>query len=408
MGTELLLGQITDTNATFICRELAAIGVDVYFRTTLGDNLGRIVEAIRLAAARSDVVLLTGGLGPTPDDVTREAIAEATGRPLREDPASRRAIEEYFRKLEREPTAANFKQALIPEGGRAIPNGAGTAPGVFLEHEGTVIIALPGVPREMEQMMRRFVLPELRARRPEGLIIKSRVLRVIGLGESNVVKMAEEILARQTNPTIAPLAGRGEVLLRITAKCSSEQEADERIAETEAQLRQVLGEHIYGVDQATLEEDVVGRLIRAGKTIAVAESCTGGLIGNRITNVSGSSRCFPGGVVAYANEAKMALLGVDQDLLAKHGAVSAEVAAAMATGVRELFRADLGVSATGIAGPTGGTAEKPVGLVFIGLATAESVVTERHHFLRDRLDNKFRTSQAALALVRSYLLGLSG
>jgi len=408
VGTELLLGQITDTNATFICRELAAIGVDVYFRTTLGDNLGRIVEAIRLAAARSDVVLLTGGLGPTPDDVTREAIAEATGRPLREDPASRRAIEEYFRKLEREPTAANFKQALIPEGGRAIPNGAGTAPGVFLEHEGTVIIALPGVPREMEQMMRRFVLPELRARRPEGLIIKSRVLRVIGLGESNVVKMAEEILARQTNPTIAPLAGRGEVLLRITAKCSSEQEADERIAETEAQLRQVLGEHIYGVDQATLEEDVVGRLIRAGKTIAVAESCTGGLIGNRITNVSGSSRCFPGGVVAYANEAKMALLGVDQDLLAKHGAVSAEVAAAMATGVRELFRADLGVSATGIAGPTGGTAEKPVGLVFIGLATAESVVTERHHFLRDRLDNKFRTSQAALALVRSYLLGLSG
>jgi len=405
VGTELLLGQITDTNATDICQRFAECGIPVYFRQTVGDNLERVQEAFRLAWSRAELVVFTGGLGPTEDDLTKEAVASALGVELVEDPESLVHLQQFFARRGRTMTPNQRRQALIPRGARAIPNRWGTAPGVFWEVDGHVVIMVPGVPREMRGMLDEFVIPELRTRGWVGEeVIRSRVLRAVGIGEGHLEELIRDLL-RTTNPTVAPLAHVGEVHLRITARGTPEH-TQHLLDETERQLRERLGDAVYGVDGETLDE-VVARLLRSsGLRVAVAESCTGGLVGERLTSTPGSSAYFLGGVVAYGNDAKRALLGVPQDLLETFGAVSAEVAEAMAKGARVAFGADLGLAVTGVAGPTGGTEGKPVGRVFLALADPQGMRSVRADFGQEpgREGVRRLASQAALNLLRRYLL----
>ncbi|MFQ5811144.1 MAG: CinA family nicotinamide mononucleotide deamidase-related protein, partial [Armatimonadota bacterium] len=301
VGTELLLGQIDDTNATFISEKLAERGVDVYFRQTVGDNLERLCGALRLASSRADAVIITGGLGPTDDDITREAIAEVVGAGLEQDPQALAAISAFMRARGRQVTSVTLRQARVPGGGMAIPNRYGTAPGIIAQHDGGELIALPGVPTEMRAMLEDSVLPHLAERSGgSGEIIKSRLLHLIGTGESALAESIGDMLAGQSDPTIAPCAAVGGVQLRITTKASSEKEADAKIARVEQQLRQRLGACVFGADDETLEGVVGGMLSKRDLTITTAESCTGGLIADRLTDVPGSSAYFVGSVVTYS------------------------------------------------------------------------------------------------------------
>ena len=406
VGTELLLGQIDDTNATFISEKLAERGVDIYFRQTVGDNFERLCAALRLASSRADVVIITGGLGPTDDDITREAIAEVLGVELREDPHALASIREFMQARNKQVSPATLRQARVPVGGAIIPNRFGTAPGVIARHNGCELIALPGVPSEMRAMMEDTVVAHLaRDGANFGGIIKSRVLHLTGTGESALAGSIGDILEGQSDPTIAPCANIGGLQLRITTKAPSEAEADARIARVERQLRKRLGALVFGTDDETLEAAVGKLLAERGLTVTTGESCTGGLIANRLTDVSGSSVYFLGGAITYSDEEKTRQLGVPPELIREHGAVSEPVAEAMARGARERSGADVALAATGIAGPTGGTDEKPVGLVWIALALEDDILCERHHFHGTRDQIKWRTSQAALNMLRLRLLG---
>ena len=403
VGTELLLGQITDTNAVYLAQVLADHGVDLFFKQTVGDNPTRIQEAFRLARSRADLVVMTGGLGPTEDDLTVEAVATALGLPLVQDLQVEERIRRFFAARRLDAPVSVYKQALIPQGAQVIPNRRGTAPGVVIADESGTIVIMPGVPIEMEGMVEDFLVPWLRAQTGE-VVIRSRVLKITGLGESAVEERVKDLLHMES-PTIAPYAKLGEVHLRITAK-GAPGAVMERLAAGEAAVRTRLGDLVFGVDDETLEE-ATGRLLAARRqTVAVAESCTGGLIVDRLTNVPGSSAYFRQGVVAYGDAAKVALLGVAPDLLETHGAVSGAVAQAMARGVRQQAGSDLGLGVTGIAGPSGGSAEKPVGLVYVALAhgAAEAVQEWRFGQRPGRRGIKYLTSQAALDLLRLHLL----
>lgn len=401
VGTELLLGQITDTNASYLGRTLAGLGIDLYYKSTVGDNEGRILETLRRARDRSDVIITSGGLGPTEDDLTKECIARVFGEELVTDPPSLEQLHQFFRRRGvAEMPARNAKQALIYQHGRCLPNPNGTAPGALLEKDGKIVISLPGPPNELIPMVENQVIPLL-LERLSGTrqYLVTRVLRFIGIGESSVDERLQDLLA-STNPTVAPLAHTGEVHIRLGAKAASIEEAEALIQPMEAEIRSRLGRFIYGVDRTTLEQAVVEQLIDRGLTLACAESCTGGLLGARLTSVSGSSSAFQGGVISYSNEAKQHLLDVPADLLEQHGAVSSQVAEAMARGARQRLGADIGVSITGVAGPDGGTESKPVGLVYIGLATAEKVTFTENHFIGIREDIRRRSTQVALQMVR--------
>ncbi|MDN5345015.1 MAG: nicotinamide-nucleotide amidase [Clostridia bacterium] len=397
-GTEILLGQIVNTNAAFLGRELAAAGISLYRQVVVGDNLERIRAAIEAARQRADLVIVGGGLGPTEDDLTREALAAALGLPLVEDPVARENVTRYFAARGRAMTASNLKQALLPAGARALENPYGTAAGVFLEHGGKLYALLPGPPREFEPMVVERLLPLLEPYGARRGVIASRVLKIAGLGESAVEEAVRDLL-RGANPTLAPLAKPGEVLLRLTARAASPEAARELIRPLEAAVRERLAAHIFGSDHDTLE-GVVGRLLgEQHLTLAVAESCTGGLLAHRLTNIPGSSDYFMGGLVTYSHEAKVKLLGVKEETLAIHGAVSPEVAAAMATGVRRVLGTDIGVGITGIAGPGGGSPAKPVGLVYIGLDMQGQVEVQREFFIGERENIKGQSAQGALYLL---------
>lgn len=410
VGTELLLGQIVDTNAAYLAGKLSELGVNVYHKTTVGDNAQRLAAALLICLGRSDVVLATGGLGPTKDDITAAAVAQVMGVPLTEDEATSEKIRSFAQQrgiklLDRPSTplgAGLLKQAFVPEGAQVVPNPVGTAPGFILTRDSNTVIALPGVSAEMKPMAEQTVLPYLASRAGEeggASVILSRVLRLAGLGESQAEAELADLIERQTNPTIAPYVKSYEVQLRVTASAPNRAEAQALIAPVEAEIRRRLGDHLYGADEETLEA-ITGGLLRAARlTLAVAESCTGGLIGHRITNVPGSSGYFLAGVTTYSNESKVKLLGVRGETLAAHGAVSPETAGEMAEGVRRATGADVGLSSTGIAGPTGGTPSKPVGLVYLGRSDGSQTVTEELRLRGDRLMIKERAAQAALFLL---------
>ena len=407
VGTELLLGEIVDTNAAYMSQRLAEIGVDVHFRHTVGDNLDRIVSVLELALSRSDTVLICGGLGPTQDDLTREGVAQVTGRALVSDPDAVTHLREFFAQRGITPTQNNLKQTTYPEGGRLLDNTCGTAPGLFVEHEGKLIFAVPGPPSEMREMMQLQVLPILAEQLGADLRpVFTRVLRFCDIGESTLTAEIADFIDNQTDPTVAPYAKPGEVTLRLATKAETEAEAAQRLDEMEGTLREQVGSFIYGVDDQTMEVAAGNALREKHATVAVAESCTGGLVASRITDVSGSSEYMLGGVVAYANEIKQRLLGVPPEVLAEHGAVSEETARAMAAGARKLFGADYGVATTGIAGPTGGTAEKPVGLVYVAVADRDGVVVSEMTWPGTREQFKQRVSQTALNMLRKRVLGI--
>lgn len=404
IGTELLLGQIVDTDAAYLAGQLSSLGIAVYHRATVGDNLERAIDTVRRATERADIVFLIGGLGPTMDDLTRDIMAAVLDAPLRRDAAVAAHLTAWFAERNYPMVDTILRQADVPEGGRPLPNAHGTAPGLILEKGAKTLIALPGPPNEFVPLFEAEVYPYLRERTSgERQVIRSRTLRIVGVGESEVENRVRDLM-QEGNPSVAPYAKTGEVHLRVTARAATEADADRVIEERARQIYDRLGASIYGEDDTTLEASVVALLTEKGRTVATAESCTGGTLAGRITNIPGSSAVFETGVVTYSNHAKVDLLKVPQALVGSAGAVSPEVAKAMAERVRELAGADYGVSVTGIAGPGGGTADKPVGLVYIGLSTGKGVVATKHLFNGTRADVRLRSSQAALALLRDELL----
>ena len=400
IGTEMLLGDLVDTNTAWISQRLAELGVGIYRHTTVGDNQERIVSALREAASRSDLVVTTGGLGPTSDDLTNACLSTLTGREMVEYPEAREHVDRMFAKFGRTPTANNYKQALFPKGTELIPNPVGTAMGALVEWEGTLFATLPGVPTEMKSMFEATLEPLIRAR-SDGSIV-SKTLHFAGIGESALAEKVQEFLDA-TDPTVAPLAGQGKVRLRITTRAATEREAQEKIAPVEKEVIARLGDYYFGEDDETLE-GAVGRLLKErGATLSLAESCTGGLLAKRLTDFSGSSAFFKEGLVTYSNESKERMLGVPGELILEHGAVSEPVARAMAQGARRVAGADYGLSVTGIAGPDGGTEEKPVGLVFVGLSDAQGSPVERldlSAWARSRGSIRERSANRALDLLR--------
>ena len=370
VGTELLMGQTTNTNARDIARELSSLGVGVYYQAVVGDNEERLADVFRQALSRADLIILTGGLGPTEDDITRETVARVSELPLEKNKAWEEKLEKFFARFKRPMVAMNLRQTMVPQGGRLFHNDRGTAPGIYLEREGKLIILLPGPPREMLPMFKEQVIPLLREKlRDQGNlgVLQSKVLRVFGLGESAMAEMIQPLLENQDNPTLAPLAKGAEVHLRITAHSSTPEEAEELIERKAEEVRAILGDYIYGEDEEDLEYAVAKLLWEKGKTLALAESCSGGLLSHRLTNIPDSSKYFLAGLVTYSNEAKINILGVNPELIASLGAVSNEVAREMASGVRRDCHEDIGLGITGIAGPGGETPGKPVGLTYIAL-----------------------------------------
>ncbi len=405
IGTELLLGSIENTNASFIAGRLAENGIDSFLQVTVGDNEKRIHRALEFCLSCSDVVIITGGLGSTEDDVTSSALSSFFHRELVLDKEIESHLEERFTGMDRAVYQRIKKQAYILEGSRIIQP-MGTAPGLVLEEGDKLIICLPGVPGEMRFMMEKSVLPLLvsRGKDSQGVII-SRFLRIVGLSEPAIETAIMDIVKGQQNPTLAMLPGLGEVQIRLTARARSREEAQELLGTVEKQIKQRLSNKIFGIDEEDLEK-VVGDMCRKeGLSLSAAESCTGGLFSSRITSVSGSSDYFRGSVVSYSNESKERILGVRSSSLRSFGAVSKEVAEEMARGAKNLFATDIAVSCTGTAGPKGGTEEKPVGLVFIGLCSDSMVVSERMKYYGTRKDIQYRATQSMLDLIRRFLLG---
>lgn len=403
-GDELLLGFSRNTTGPYLVQRLAALGIRVTALVTVGDKKEDLAAALRGAWSRHEVIIITGGLGPTADDITVETVAAELGLPLELDEASLVAIEQFFAHRGQPMPAANRKQAYLPRGAKAIPNPIGTAPGVLLEKDGRILFLFPGPPRELVPMFEQWGEPYLKEKiAAPGPVIKSRFLRVFGLGEAAIQERIADLFARQ-DVRIAFNATKEDIVLRLTAEGDREEKVEAVLAEVEEEIRRRLGLHVFGSDDETLPRVVASLLQERGFTLALAESCTGGMIGRRITSVPGISRYFLYGFVTYSNEAKEKFLGVKKETLERYGAVSAETAAEMAAGARRAGGADCALAVTGIAGPGGGTPEKPVGLVYIGLAVPEGVFVRRFLFAGDREGIRSLSASAALNMLRRYLI----
>jgi nicotinamide-nucleotide amidase len=403
IGTEILLGQIANTNAQHISQRLADIGVDVLNHQVVGDNVGRIAAAIELAMSRADIVILTGGLGPTGDDITREGIAEAFGVKLERQQEIEVFLREKFERLGREMPESNLVQAHVPEEARYILPERGTAPGLVIDSEGVRLYAVPGVPAEMREMLEGVILPELvEELGPAGIV--SRVLKVVGVPEARVGELLEDLFRELENPTVAYLASAGEVKVRLTAKAENEEEAGRLIAPVEEEIRERLGVAVFGADDDELESVVGELLFERGLTVACAESLTGGALAARMVHVPDASRYFAGGVVAYAEESKREVLGVSRETLEGPGMVSEECAREMARGARKLFGADVGVSTTGVAGPAP-LEGNPPGDLWVAVATPNGEEARHLTALGDREQVRRWAEQVALDLLRRMLLG---
>lgn len=397
-GTELLLGEILNTNFQYLSRHLNNMGFDVLYQSTVGDNPERMLGVLNHALERADIIITTGGLGPTRGDITKETVMEACGLTSYLDLDTWGRIDAYFAKKGTCTPANNDKQAMVPVGAEILENEVGTAPGLWLEYKGKTIILLPGPPSELTDMCEKQLWPRMEQRFTQHGIILSRVLHLRGIGESLTAEKIDDLIIVQTNPTIAIYARRGEIVIRITAKADNASDAKELIAAMEERLRQRLNEYIYGVDDESLASCLGQKLLANKETISFAESCSGGLASSLVTDVPGSSEYLLGSVVTYTNMAKNKLINVQQDTLDEFGAVSREVACQMATGVRKLFGSTYGVGITGNAGP-GASENKPVGLVYIAVADGDAVYCQEHHFTSTRTENKLRIALTAISMV---------
>lgn len=404
VGTELLLGNIVNTNAAYLSEQCALLGLSMYHQSVVGDNEERLAETMRTALVRSDVVILSGGQGPTKDDLTKEVAAQVMEMPLKEDEHSRKRIEEYFKNSQtRVITDNNWKQAQAPEGSIVVDNDNGTAPGLILEKDGKAMILLPGPPNEMRPMFEKSIFPYLNKLQPE--LIRSCMVKICGLGESYVETQIADMIEAQTNPTIAPYAKIGEVHLRITAKASSEKEARKLMKPVVKELRNRFGDNIYTLDEKeTLAENVLKLLKEKELTLTTAESCTGGMLAARLTDIPGASEVFKQGLVTYSNKAKRKLLEVKKTTLKDFGAVSEKTAKEMAKNGAFMTGADACVAITGIAGPDGGSDEKPVGLVYIGCSLKNKITVKEFHFQGNREKVREYAVVRALTLLRDCIL----
>ena len=366
VGTEILFGQIVNTNAAFLSRELNNLGYDVMYHYSVGDNPGRLAELIEFAFRDCDMIITTGGLGPTQDDLTKEVIAQAMGDRLVVSPEALSALKDRYERSGRPMTENNLKQANMPESAQILPNDQGTAPGFWLEKKGKIIVSMPGPPREMTNMFEKEVKPRLISRQDS--VIYYKILRTFGLGESKMETVLLPLIDGQTDPTIATYAKEGECSLRIASKRPTKEEAEAAVEDMTARVLDIIGEYVYSTDNEELADVVANMLLDKNITISCAESCTGGLFAGTLINTDGISKVFDRGIVTYSNEAKIKELGVKVETLDTFGAVSPETAAEMAEGIRAKTGTDMAVSVTGIAGPGGESADKPVGLVYIGIA----------------------------------------
>jgi nicotinamide-nucleotide amidase len=407
IGTELLLGDILNTNCQYLAQELANLGIPHYYQTVVGDNVARIHRVLDLAINRSSILIFTGGLGPTPDDLTTETIASFFNSPLQENPEIIQDISRKFASVGREMTPSNRKQALVPQGAMTLPNPTGTAPGIIWQPKaGLTIMTFPGVPSEMYRMWRDTAVPFLKSQGWDKSMIYSEMMRFRGIGESALAEKVVHLLDAE-NPTVAPYAGKGEVRLRVAAKATSQAEAEVLIKPVATEIKNIAGLDYFGSNEETLAS-VVGKLLsNANQTLSVAESCTGGGLGAMLTETPGSSSYFLGGIIAYANQVKQNLLNVDVQDLLQQGAVSRTVAEQMALGVKDKLQTDWGIGITGIAGPGGNTATKPVGLVYIGLATPDNRAISQEYRFGDRRGRelvRYLSSCSALDLLRRNLI----
>lgn len=403
VGTEILLGDIVNTNSQFISKELANLGIEVYHQSVVGDNPQRLLDELKLGFERSDIIITTGGLGPTQDDLTKETGAKFFNRELVLDEKSLKELKEHFNRMGKSYSDGNnIKQAYFPKGSTIFANPYGTAPGCAIEDKGKILIVLPGPPRETKPMFKNYVIPLLK--KYSNGIIKSKILRIYGLGESSMAERVSPFIENSINPTVAPYAKEEDITLRITARAKTEEEASNLIKPVEIDLRKILGINVYGEDDATMEEVLGKLLIDKRYTLSCAESCTGGLIASKLINYPGISRVFKEGVIAYSDEAKIKRLGVKKETLDKYGAVSPEVAKEMAIGIAKTLNTDIGISTTGIAGPDGGTPEKPIGLVYIGLYNRGEIKVKelRHAGTRDMI--RKRATMNALDWIRRQIL----
>ncbi len=403
VGTEILLGDIVNTDAQVISRGLSELGINVYYQTVVGDNPARLERAVREAKDRADIIITTGGLGPTLDDLTKETLAKVFGKTMALHEPSLAHIKEFFQKIGREMTPNNEKQAWLPEGCTVFENKWGTAPGCGFEAEGKHVLMLPGPPRECTPMWEQCAKPYLYPL--AGGCIVSRNVRVMGLGESAMEARLHDLMASMTNPTIAPYAKVSECFARVTAMADTEAEAEQMLAPVVQQVADLLGADVYGIDVDSLEQVVGDTLRQRGMTLAVAESCTGGLLSKRITDLPGASDYYKGGVCSYTNEVKINLLGVQPDTLAQYGAVSAQTAEQMAAGAARVFGTDIGVGITGVAGPNPSEG-KEVGLVYISVWFQGELITRetRNSLGRDRVRNQAASN--ALDIIRRKLQGV--
>lgn len=403
VGTELLLGSIVNTNAAFLAEKCAGLGLSCYFQTVVGDNEQRLSCVLETALERSDIVILSGGLGPTEDDLTKEVAAKVCGKKLVMHEPSRQAILQFFEKKGTEPTDNNWKQAMLPEGCIVLDNPNGTAPGVIIETKKNKVILLPGPPGELCPMFEAGVRPYL-----EGLtnqVICSQTVKVCGIGESRAETMIKDLIDTQTNPTIATYAKTGEVHIRVTAGAENQKTAVKLIKPVVKELKRRFENAVYTTEEETTLESVVVELLRANSlTATCAESCTGGLLSARLVSVPGVSEIYKTGLVTYSNKAKRKLLGVKKSTLQKYGAVSEQTAEEMARGAATLTKADVAVAVTGIAGPDGGTKEKPVGTVYIACSVKGKTVVKKYHFSGNRSKVREATVSEALVLMRNCIL----
>ena len=406
VGTELLMGQIVNTDAQFVASHLAPLGYRALYQVTVGDNPARLAGVVQSALARADVLLFTGGLGPTDDDLTKETVAQALGLEMAVVPEEEARLRAYFASRGKEMTPNNLKQARFPTGSIILPNPNGTAPGCIMEADGKAAILMPGPPRELYPMFRDHVLPYLEKR--SGVRLHSRELRIFGMGESELTYRLRDLIAAQTNPTIAPYVKTSEVTLRVTAQCQDDAEGERLVAPVIDAILARLGSIVYSTNGESLPALCVRLLLTQGATLAVAESCTGGMLASSIVDIPGCSACFLEGAVTYANGAKVRRLGVSEGTLATDGAVSLACAQQMAEGLRAAAGTTYALATTGIAGPDGGTPEKPVGLVYVALAGPGRTEVRKLCLSGDRTRIRTAATLHALDLLRRSLLGLTG